>query len=112
VSICHRKFEFIKEVKLYYCITFLNERFLCPFSFSMNNAFVYEEGIGGVCSWNDYPYVGHKHWIKGCEKRKCIPAPFSDVSGFVNVTQTDFGLMEALLIQPVSVAVDAASVSA
>jgi hypothetical protein len=76
----------------------------------MSNAFVYEEGIGGICSWEDYPYVGHRHWVKGCEKRKCSPEPFSDVSGFVNVTQTDVGLMEALLIQPVSVAVDAAAV--
>ena len=77
----------------------------------MNNAFVYEEGIGGVCSWTDYPYIGRKHWLKGCEKRECDVVPSSDISGFVNVTQSDEGLMEALSIQPVSVAVDAAAVS-
>eukprot|EP00590_Aulacoseira_subarctica_P011884 CAMPEP_0172430092 /NCGR_PEP_ID=MMETSP1064-20121228/53065_1 /TAXON_ID=202472 /ORGANISM="Aulacoseira subarctica , Strain CCAP 1002/5" /LENGTH=365 /DNA_ID=CAMNT_0013175919 /DNA_START=318 /DNA_END=1415 /DNA_ORIENTATION=- len=75
----------------------------------MNNAFVYEEGIGGVCSWTDYPYFGRKHWLKGCEKHECDVVPSSDISGFVNVTQSDEGLMEALSIQPVSVAVDAAA---
>jgi len=77
----------------------------------MDNAFLFDEGVGGVCSWVDYPYEGHKHWFKGCENKLCEKVNGTNISGFVNVTATDEGLMEALAVQPVSVAIDAQSVS-
>jgi hypothetical protein len=73
----------------------------------MDNAFVFEEGIGGVCSSQDYPYAGHRHWFKGCQKKKCENVNGTDITGFVNVTKTDAGLVEALDVQPISVAIDA-----
>lgn len=77
----------------------------------MNNAFRFDEGTNGICSWEDYPYVGHKHWLQGCQEQMCTKVKGSEVASFVNVTNTDEGLMEALAIQPVSVAIDAGGVS-
>ena len=79
---------------------------------SMNNAFVNQEGIGGVCRWEDYPYhVGHKHWIKGCRRHTHDVVSGFDISGFVNITWSDIRLIEALAIQPMSVMIDSAAVS-
>lgn len=72
----------------------------------MNNAFQYDEDSNGLCSYEDYPYVMHRHWFSGCSN-ECAPVSNSKVSKFVNVTETEEDLKAAIATQPVSVAVSA-----
>lgn len=72
----------------------------------MNNAFQYDEDSNGLCSYEDYPYVMHRHWFSGCSN-ECEPVENSKVSKFVNVTETEEDLKAAIATQPVSVAVSA-----
>jgi len=75
----------------------------------MDNAFLFDEDMPGICSEEDYPYAGHKHWIKGCDATKglCDGVEHTRVKSFIDVNNTVEGLMEALVFQPVSVAIEA-----
>jgi C1A family cysteine protease len=75
----------------------------------MDNAFLFDENSTGICSEEDYPYKGHKSWFRGCASKKglCDGVEHSRVQSFVDVTNTVDGLMEALVHQPVSVAIEA-----
>jgi C1A family cysteine protease len=75
----------------------------------MDNAFLFDENSTGICSEEDYPYAGHRHWINGCSSKKglCDGVDHTRVQSFVDVDNTEEALMEALLMQPVSVAIEA-----
>jgi len=71
----------------------------------MDNAFLFEEGEGGLCSSLDYPYEGRQSW---CKDTSCIDVPGTRIISFDDVAQNVTSeLMEALVEQPVSVAIDA-----
>ena len=73
----------------------------------MDNAFAFiEYNTTGVCSQEDYPYAGHRHWFRGCmvEKGLCEPVPHTQVKSYTDVESTEEALVEALAIQPVSIA--------
>jgi len=75
----------------------------------MDNAFLFDENSTGICSEEDYPYVMHKRWLRGCgsEKGECTPVNHTRVDTFVDVENTVDALMEAISKQPVSVAIEA-----
>jgi hypothetical protein len=72
----------------------------------MDNAFLFAENSTGICSEDDYPYVMHKRWLRGCgsEKGECTPVEHTRVNTFVDVENTVDALMDAIAQQPVSVA--------
>lgn len=72
----------------------------------MDNAFLFDENSTGICSEEDYPYVMHKRWLRGCgsEKGECTPVPHTRVKTFEDVENTVDALMDAIAQQPVSVA--------
>jgi Papain family cysteine protease len=72
----------------------------------MDNAFLFDENSTGICSEEEYPYVMHKRWLRGCgsEKGECTPVEHTRVKTFVDVENTVEALMEAIAQQPVSVA--------
>ena len=75
----------------------------------MDNAFLFGENITGICSEEDYPYAGHRHWLTGCAAKKglCQGVEHTRVKSFVDIENTVEGLMGALVMQPVSVAIEA-----
>ena len=75
----------------------------------MDNAFLFDENSTGICSEEDYPYAGHKHWFKGCihKKGECDGVEHTRVKTFIDVKNTEKALMKALVKQPVSVAIEA-----
>ena len=79
----------------------------------MDNAFTYDENSKGLCSLEDYPYVGYKHIFFGCSQysAECKPRPFTKVVKYEDVEHTEPALKEAISKQPVSVAINAATVS-
>lgn len=83
----------------------------------MDNAFLFDEHSGGLCSEEDYPYSGWAGLLSGCKKDnsnddiedQCEDVPHTEVASFVDVDHTDTDLMKAISIQPVSVAIEADS---
>lgn len=75
----------------------------------MDNAFTYDETANGICSEEEYPYAGHKRWFRGCmeKKQECADVPHTVVESFVDINETVADLMEAITIQPISVAIQA-----
>jgi len=75
----------------------------------MDNAFLFDENMTGICSEEDYPYAGHRHWFRGCAAKKglCDGVGHTRVKSFIDVNNTVDGLMGALVYQPVSVAIEA-----
>eukprot|EP00562_Extubocellulus_spinifer_P000490 CAMPEP_0178480570 /NCGR_PEP_ID=MMETSP0696-20121128/5766_1 /TAXON_ID=265572 /ORGANISM="Extubocellulus spinifer, Strain CCMP396" /LENGTH=387 /DNA_ID=CAMNT_0020108019 /DNA_START=36 /DNA_END=1199 /DNA_ORIENTATION=+ len=75
----------------------------------MDNAFLFDEHSGGLCSEEDYPYTGWAGLISGCKKDKgvCEDVAHTEVSSFVDVGHADSDLMKAISHQPVSVAIEA-----
>lgn len=71
--------------------------------------FLFDENSTGICSEEDYPYAGHKHWFRGCasEKGLCTPVNHTRVKTFIDVENTVEGLVGALAKQTVSVAIEA-----
>ena len=105
---------------LFHTLSLTNALYLPSFSLSlslymcrMDNAFQYDETAAGICSEEDYPYAGHKRWFRGCmeKKQQCEDVPHTIVDSFVDVNQTVADLMEAIALQPVSVAIEADEVS-
>jgi C1A family cysteine protease len=83
----------------------------------MDNAFLFDEHTGGLCSEEDYPYSGWAGLLSGCKKDnsnddiedQCEDIPHTEVASFVDVDHFDTDLMKAITIQPVSVAIEADS---
>ncbi|GAX27800.1 xylem cysteine proteinase [Fistulifera solaris] len=75
----------------------------------MDNAFLFAENMTGICAEEDYPYAGHKHWLRGCfsEQGLCETVQHTRVQSFVDVGNTVDDLLDALAEQPVSVAIEA-----
>lgn len=75
----------------------------------MDNAFLFDENSTGICSEEDYPYVMHKRWFRGCasEKGYCTGVDHTRVKTFFDVKNTKEDLVAALADQPVSVAIEA-----
>jgi len=78
----------------------------------MDNAFTYDETTAsGICSEEDYPYAGIKHMLSGCSLKKdpdyCTGVSGTKVKRFIDIKNTEKGLMEALTKAPVSVAIEA-----
>lgn len=71
----------------------------------MDNAFVFEKAENGLCALSDYPYTAQQ---QTCADTNCDNVAASAVSGFVDVQDTsNKSMKEALLMQPVSVAIQA-----
>lgn len=76
----------------------------------MDNAFAFDEyNMTGICSEDDYPYAGHRHWFTGCHITRglCEPVEHTRVKNFTDVNNTETALVEALTIQPVSIGIQA-----
>eukprot|EP00567_Pseudictyota_dubia_P000216 CAMPEP_0197465146 /NCGR_PEP_ID=MMETSP1175-20131217/64388_1 /TAXON_ID=1003142 /ORGANISM="Triceratium dubium, Strain CCMP147" /LENGTH=386 /DNA_ID=CAMNT_0043001151 /DNA_START=120 /DNA_END=1280 /DNA_ORIENTATION=+ len=75
----------------------------------MDNAFKWDEHSGGICSEEDYPYAGRKHFLKGCKeyKSECDDVPHTEVKTFIDVKHSNANLKESISIQPTSVAIEA-----
>jgi len=69
----------------------------------MDSAFVYDELSGGLCTFEDYPYVGKQNT---CDI-ECTEVVGSAARSYVDVGHNPDALMKALAIQPVSVAIQA-----
>ncbi len=80
-----------------------------PLLCRMDNAFLFAENTTGICAEDDYPYAGHKHWLRGCfsEQGLCETVQHTRVQSFVDVGNTVDDLLDALAEQPVSVAIEA-----
>jgi C1A family cysteine protease len=73
----------------------------------MDNAFKYVINSGGLCSEEGYPYHGRQ---QSCRASTC--APIVTISDYTDVPkQNEHALMSAVAQQPVSVAIDADSLS-
>lgn len=70
----------------------------------MDPAFVYEETAGGLCTWEDYPYMAKQ---QTCHVETCREVPHSGATGYADVDHNEQALLEALSQQPVSVAIQA-----
>lgn len=75
----------------------------------MDNAFSFFENVTGICTEEDYPYAGRKHWFRGCMEKKqlCDDVPNTEVKNFTDVLQSNEDLMAAITFQPVSIAIQA-----
>lgn len=75
----------------------------------MDNAFKFDEKSGGLCSEEDYPYVAKRH--STCNTT-CTDVPGSIVKTFVDVPEgSEEDLLAALAMQPISIAIEAASLA-
>jgi len=68
----------------------------------MDTAFQYEMSKGGLCKYDDYPYVAKKGTCG-----KCDIVEGTHVTSFVDATKSEAGLMLAISIQPTAVAIKA-----
>jgi len=84
----------------------------------MDNAFLFDENTThGICSEQDYPYVGHKHLFGGCRSEEsknqsrhyCESVNHSRVKTFVDIENTIPALIKAVAKQPISVAIQVIS---
>jgi len=74
----------------------------------MDNAFLFEEGEGGLCASDDYPYEGKQ---LTCKDTSCEVVAGTRIISFDDVEPKDTSeLMKALVVQPVSVAIDASRI--
>ena len=82
-----------------------------PFSilYRMDNAFTFGESVDGFCSEEDWPYAMRRHHLLGCKhfKDRCTVVPNTRVKAFEDITNTTLGLKGAIMIQPLSVAIQA-----
>jgi len=70
----------------------------------MDNAFDYVSHEDGLCTYDDYPYVGKQ----GTCNTSCSALSGTKVDGFVDIkAQDNQAMMEALAVQPVSIAIEA-----
>ncbi len=78
----------------------------------MDSAFEFGESVDGFCSEAAWPYAMRRHHIRGCHyfKDNCTVVPHTKLASYWDVTNTTDALMEAISIQPVSVAIQASGV--
>jgi C1A family cysteine protease len=69
----------------------------------MNNAFEWIAKNGGICSEDEYPYMGHS---QKCDTW-CATIGGTDIMNFATVDAEDESMMLALNLQPISVAIEA-----
>jgi len=72
----------------------------------MNNAFTWINQNNGLCQDSDYPYVSYNGKTETCQTT-CANVPNSKILSYVDVLEGDTYLMNALVQQPVSVAIEA-----
>jgi len=68
----------------------------------MDQAFKFEKTAGGLCTFEQYPYKAKKNTC-----HKCDIVEGTVVESFIDTPKTPAGLMEAISIQPTSVAIKA-----
>jgi len=75
----------------------------------MDNAFEFDEAQHGLCSEKNYPYIAE---TSDCKQDKCHRVKKSKVKSYVDLTEGDqHGLMAAIAMQPISVAMQADQLS-
>lgn len=73
-----------------------------------DRAFRWIENNGGLCSEDAYPYVSGTTLKAGtCSNSKCEPVKGSQVSGWTDLDTTNQAMVNALAVQPVSIAIEA-----
>ena len=86
-------------------------------TYRMDSAFITEEGWDGMCSWDDYPYDAPDHPTElMCRRTNCTAVEGSGVKWFADLSPKDVPCKDedfqtAILMQPISVAVQASQVS-
>jgi C1A family cysteine protease len=74
----------------------------------MDNAFKWIKGNGGLCTESTYPYISGTTKTAGDCKTECTLVDNSRITSFVDVpTSSDTAMMEALQVNPISVAIQA-----
>jgi C1A family cysteine protease len=74
----------------------------------MDNAFDWVSKNDGLCTEKDYPYNSGTTQTSGSCQKKCTEKSDSDVVGFIDVpSSSDEEMMNALSMQPVSIAIEA-----
>jgi C1A family cysteine protease len=71
-----------------------------------DRAFRWIENNGGLCTEGDYPYVSGTTLTAGTCK-SCTPVKGSQVSGWTDLDATNQAMVNALAVQPVSIAIEA-----
>jgi C1A family cysteine protease len=71
-----------------------------------DRAFRWIENNGGLCTEGDYPYVSGTTLTAGTCKT-CTPVKGSQVSGWTDLDATNQAMVNALAVQPVSIAIEA-----
>jgi C1A family cysteine protease len=74
----------------------------------MDNAFSWASKNGGLCEWEDYPYISGTTQAKGkCNEDKCKKSEHTP-KGYTDVKTNDANaLMSAVYQQPVAIAIEA-----
>lgn len=73
-----------------------------------DRAFRWIENNGGLCTEADYPYVSGTTLKAGtCSNSKCQAVKGSQVSGWTDLDSTNQAMVNALAVQPVSIAIEA-----
>lgn len=73
-----------------------------------DRAFRWIENNGGLCTEGDYPYVSGTTLTAGtCTSSKCDAVKGSQVSGWTDLDATNQAMVNALAVQPVSIAIEA-----
>lgn len=73
----------------------------------MDNAFSWIEKNGGLCYEEDYEYVSGETRAPGVCEKSCEVDEKSEIKSYTDVKSSDEAMMEALMKQPVSVAIEA-----
>ena len=73
----------------------------------MDNAFSWIEKNGGLCYEEDYEYVSGDTRAPGVCEKSCEVDEKSEIKSYTDVKSSDEAMMEALMKQPVSVAIEA-----
>jgi len=74
----------------------------------MDNAFKWISKNGGICTEVDYPYVSGETTVNGACQKSCAVVMNTDIKSYVDVIpSSDNEMMNALVKQPVSVAIQA-----
>lgn len=73
----------------------------------MFKAYEFIERNGGLCNEHDYPYTSSNGFRGWCKNTRCTKVPNSAPVKYTNVSHTEMSLLEAVLKQPVAIAIEA-----